>query len=413
MGTFLQVVGVLLVLASSAWLAASLIAPGNVAIPEAAGLFLPTAAIGLTLVWLGGRQTGRRAGADNPRNIHDLLDGYRSTALLYLGAKLGIADLLADGPRSSVELAGLTGAHGRSLHRVLRGLVAVGVCTEGPEGLFGLTRLGESLQSGRPDSLRGFAILCGEEFMSAWLGLANSVMSGDAAFNHVFGISQWEHRRRHQELNCYFNDWLRWATKGVARDLLDAYDFSSFRTIADVGGGQGALLSAILVAYPAATGILFDQAHVIDGVLPMMEAAGVASRCRIVGGSFFDGVPGGIDACILKSVIHDWDDDRSLAILKNCRKALKENGKLLLIERLLPDRVEHHPNVILIDLHMLALTGGRERSEEEYRKLCATAGFKIERVIRTQSGYSILEGQVEDIGPGQDKYPNCDTVSAG
>ena len=394
MGTFLQVVGSLLVLASSAWLAASLIAPGSVAILEATGLFLPTAVIGLTLAWLGGKQTGRRAGSDNHRTIHDLLDGYRSTALLYLGAKLGIADLLADGPRSSAELAGLIGAHGPSLLRTLRGLVAVGVCTEGREGLFGLTRLGESLQSGKSDSLRGFAILCGEEFMSAWSGLAHSVMSGDAAFDHVFGVSQWEHRRRHPELNYYFNDWLRGVTNGVARDLLAAYDFSSFRTIADVGGGQGALLSAILNAYPAATGILFDQAHVIADVLPIMEAAGVASRCRIVGGSFFDSVPGGIDACILKSVIHDWDDERSLAILNNCRKALNENGKLLLIERLPPVRVEQHPHVILIDLHMLALTGGRERTEGEYRTLLATAGFKLERVIQTQSGYSIIEGQV-------------------
>jgi SAM-dependent methyltransferase len=394
MGTFLQVVGSLLVLASSAWLAASLIAPGSVVILEVTGLFLPTALIGLTLVWLGRKQTGRRAGSDNPRTIHDLLDGYRSTALLYLGAKLGIADLLADGPRSNAELAGLIGAHVPSLHRVLRGLVAVGACTEGRDGLFGLTRLGESLQSGKPDSLRGFAILCGEEFVSAWLGLAHSVMSGDAAFNHVFGMSQWEHRERHQELNYYFNDWLRSVTNGVARDLLAAYDFSSFRTIADVGGGQGALLSAILNAYPAATGILFDQAHVIEGALPIMEAAGVASRCRIVGGSFFDSVPGGIDACVLKSVIHDWDDERSLAILKNCRKALKKNGKLLLIERILPVRVEHHPHVILIDLHMLALTGGRERTEGEYRTLFATAGFKLEKVIRTQSGYSIIEGQV-------------------
>jgi len=334
------------------------------------------------------------------RALWTLLNGYRSTALLYVAAKLGLADLLANGPRSSAELARSLGAHAPSLHRILRGLVVLGVCAEEEDGRFGLTALGTCLHTGMPESFRGSVILCGEESVGAWCGLHHSAMTGETAFDHVFGMSSWEHRVQHPELNEYFNAGLREGATQAAGAILAAYDFSSFRTIADVGGGHGALLTAILKAHPSATGILFDQSHVVAGSRPYLEVAGVAARCQVVGGSFFERVPEGADAHILKSVIHDWDDEQGLAILRNCHRALGPPGRLLLVERVMPARAEHAPEVIWGDVNMLAMTGGRERSEVEYRALLAAAGFTLARVIPTRSGLSVIEGvRAETEGP--------------
>jgi SAM-dependent methyltransferase len=211
-------------------------------------------------------------------------------------------------------------------------------------------------------------------------------------------MSQWKHRAQHPELNEHFNAWLGQTTAQATDAILAAYDFSSFRTIADVGGGHGALLAAILNAHPSATGILFDQPHVVAASRPYLERAGVAARCRVEEGSFFEHVPDGADAIMLKSVIHDWDDEQSLAILRNCHRALKQYGTLLLIERVLPDRVMHAPEVILQDLHMLAITGGRERNGVEYRALLAAAGFRLTRIIPARSGHSIIEGVHAEAG---------------
>jgi hypothetical protein len=383
--------GILLVLASAAWLAARLIARRWRARLRASAVFLVTALGGLALVWFGSRRLGRlRVGR---RMLRVLLSGYRNSALLYVAARLGLADLLTDGPRSSDDLARATGAHAPSLHRVLRGLVMLGVCTEERDGRFGLTALGTWLQAGRAGSLRGAAILCGEEQYAAWGSLLHSVMTGEAAFGHVFGMGQWEHREQHAELNEYFQEGLAAGTARTAAAVVAAYDFSRFRTVADVGGGHGALLAAILKAHPPLNGVLFDEPHVVAGAALRLEAAGVAARCRVVGGSFFDRVPDGADALILKSVIHDWDDERSLAILRNCREALTEEGTLLLVERIMPARAEDDPDAVYVDLQMLALTGGLERSEAEYRALLAAAGFTLTRVIPTRSGLSVLEAR--------------------
>lgn len=324
--------------------------------------------------------------------LRSLLDGYRNTALLYVAAKLGIADLLAKAPRTSADLARSLGAHAASLHRVLRGLVTLGVCCEEHDGRFGLTPLGTWLQDETPGSLRGLAILCGEEWVGAWGGLVHSAMTGETAFNHVFGMSQWEHRKQHPELNEHFNTWLSRSTAGATGAILSAYDFSPFQTIADIGGGKGALLASILKAHPSAAGILFDQAHVVASAPPYLKAAGVAGRCQVLAGSFFDRIPEGADVHILKSVLHDWEDGHALTILRNCHRALKEQGTLLVVERLMPVRAKHDPNAIMVDLQMLAVTGGRQRSEAEYRALFAAAGFRLARVIPTWWGFSIIEG---------------------
>jgi SAM-dependent methyltransferase len=348
--------------------------------------------IRLTLSWLRKRLTHWHR---SRRALLNHLDGYRNVGLLYVAAELGLADLLADGPRSSAELAQTLGAHAPSLHRVLRGLVLAGVCSEERDGRFGLTPLGKWLQADRSGSLRGSVLLTGKEYVGAWGGLLHSAMTGEAAFDHVFGMSVWEHRRQHPELNEYFNAGMNRGADGAADLILAAYDFSSFRTIADVGGGQGALLAAILKAHPSATGILFDLPHVVAGASSCLQTAGVAERCRIAGGSFFDHIPDGADAHLLKNVVHDWDDERAIALFRNCHRALEPGGVLLLVERVMPARVKRNSDVILTDIHMLALGGGRERSVEEYRALFAAAGFRLTKVISTKSWFCIIEGKRE------------------
>lgn len=240
-----------------------------------------------------------RAEASPVQQVQALIDGHRSTALVYVAARLGIADLLAAGPRTGEEPAQAAGAHAPSLHRLLRGLALLGVLAEGEDGRFGLTPVGETLRSDTPNSLRGSAIGVGEGSAHAWLGLLHSARTGETAFNHVFGMSVWEHRPEHPELNDYFNQRMVQGTQRSAAAIVAAYDFSSCHTIADVGGGHGALLAAILQAHPHVRGVLFDQPHVVAGARPLLEAAGVVDRCEIVSGSFFEAVPEGADAYLL------------------------------------------------------------------------------------------------------------------
>jgi len=341
----------------------------------------------------------RRPNPDTQRDVLSvLINGYQTTALLHVAARLGLADLLADGPRSSSELAQSLGAHGPSLRRILRGLVAIGVFSEGRDGRFGLTPRGQWLRAETPGSLRGTAILAAEEYVGAWGGLLHSAMTGEPAFDHVFGMSLWQHREQHPELDAYFNATLSNVTSRVADVLLAAYDFSAFHTVLDVGGGQGALLAAILKAHPSLTGILYDKPHVIAQARSHLEEAGVAARCQAVEGDFFDHVPEGADAHILKHVIHDWDDERSIAILRNCHSALKEQGRLLIVERLLPPRAEEGSIAMLRDVVMLATTSGRERSEAEFRDIVAAAGFTLARVIPTRFPIVIIECTRGEVG---------------
>ncbi|MHC4711918.1 MAG: methyltransferase [Planctomycetota bacterium] len=332
------------------------------------------------------------AGAE-ARELGALLNGYQNTALLYVAAKLGLADLLADAPKGSVELARSLGAHPLSLHRILRGLVVLGVCSEGGDGRFGLTSMGNLLRTGVEGSLKNLAVVCGEQYAGAWGGLLHSAMTGETAFNHVFGMSQWEHRRHHADLNERFSADLNEETARAAAAIVEAYDFPAEGVVCDVGGGHGALLCEILRACPSASGILFEQPHVAAAARSHLESRGVAGRCRVAEGDFFEGVPEGADLYVLKSVIHDWPDERGVAILRNCHGAMKGQGGVILVERLMPERAKDVPDTIFVDLHMLAVTGGRERGEAEYRALLAEAGFTLTRAIRTRGPFSIIEGE--------------------
>jgi hypothetical protein len=333
---------------------------------------------------------------DDRQRLQRLVDGYLGTALVYVAAKLGLADLLADGPRASDDLARATQCHADALRRLLRGLVALGVLAETEDGRFALSPVGAWLRHEHPLSLRPLAVLTGEEFLAAWGDLLHSARTGETAFPHVFGMTVWEHRARHPELNAQFNRWMGQLTQlaNSEQALVAAYDFSALRTICDVAGGQGALLAALLAASPASCGWLFEQPHVLAEAPALLDAAGVAARCALVAGDIFAAYPDelhGLAAYVLKNIIHDWDDAHSRVLLQRCRQAMGPRSRLLLVERLLPGRVLDDPATIWMDLRMLAGAGGRQRTEAEYRALCAAAGLALTRVLPTPSGFSIIE----------------------
>ena len=308
-----------------------------------------------------------------------------------VAAKLGIADLLHESPKRADELADATGAHGPTLYRLLRTLAGLGLFVEDDEARFGLTPLGSALRSGE-GSAREQALYFGEPFVwRAWENLRHSVMTGEPAFRHAHGMSLFEYLQRHPEADAVFHGWMTRQSKLQIPDILASYDFSRSRKVVDVGGGHGSLLAAILEASSALTGVLYDLPEVIEeGTL--VEAAGLGERCEVIGGSFFDSVPPGGDCYLLKFVIHDWDDERAVQILRNVRAAIADNGRVLLLEFVIPPGNEYHHSKFL-DLHLLVLTeGGRERTEAEYRELLQAAGFRLRRVLGTSSPLSILEG---------------------
>jgi len=273
----------------------------------------------------------------------------------------------------------------------MRALASVGVFTETDGSRFGLTPLAAVLQTGVPDSMRAWATMMGEESYRAWGDLLYSVKTGEPAFDHVYKMGRFEYLRQNPEAAAVFDKAMTDSFGSVHRAVVKAYDFSGFTKIVDVGGGNGFLISLILKAHPQLTGILFDTAPVIQRAKPQIEAAGLVGRCETVAGDFFTSVPTGGDAYVLEHIIHGCDDERSLTILRNCHRAMARNGKVLLVQAvLLPGNEPSFGK--LLDLQMLVVTGGLERTEGEYRTLFASAGFQRMNIIPTESGESIIEG---------------------
>ena len=325
-----------------------------------------------------------------PAPLLQMMTGYWVSQALYVAAKLGIADLLADGPVDCEDLAAATDTHAPSLQRVLRALASVGVFTEVSPGSFALTPLAELLRSETPGSMRALAIMYAEEQYRAWGELLHSVRTGEMAFDHQFGMGYFEYLAQHPEADRVFNEAMTGWTHQLVGAVVDAYDFSPFKTVVDVGGGYGALLAAILRSNPSTRGILFEQPHVVASAEEQLAAAEVADRCTFVGGDFFAAVPSGGDAYVLSQILHDWDDERCVAILGQCRRAMPDHGKLLVVELVLPEGDEPFLGKWL-DLHMLVLLGGRERTAAEYDTLFRAAGFKLARVVPTPPGPSVVE----------------------
>jgi O-methyltransferase/methyltransferase family protein len=325
-----------------------------------------------------------------PATLLQMMTGYWVSQALHVAAKLGIADLLTDGPVDCEDLAAATDTHAPSLQRVLRALASVGVFTEVSPGSFALTPLAELLRTETPGSMRALAIMYAEEQYRAWGELLHSVRTGEMAFDHQFGMGYFEYLAQHPEADRVFNAAMTGWTHQLVGAVVDTYDFSSFRTVVDVGGGYGALLAAILRNNPDTRGILFEQPHVIASAAEQLMATGVADRCTLVGGDFFAAVPAGGDAYVLSQILHDWDDERCVAILGQCRRVMPDHGTLLVVELVLPPGDEPFLGKWL-DLHMLVLLGGRERTAAEYETLFLAAGFELARVVPTSPGPSVVE----------------------
>jgi ubiquinone/menaquinone biosynthesis C-methylase UbiE len=326
-----------------------------------------------------------------PLQMLQVMSGFWISRCVYIVAKLGIADLLKDGPKNADDLAAASGTHAPSLFRVLRALAAVDVLTQSEDNRFGNTPMSETLCEG-PASLRWFAMTeLGEEHYPAWGELMHSVRTGEIAFDKAFGEPVWEFFGKNPENARIFNNAMSGMTAQAEAALHAAYKFEGINTIMDVGGGHGGFITSILERNPAMRGILFDSPQVIEGARPKLAAAGMTDRCQIVGGNFFESVPEGADAIAMKWIIHDWNDEQSITIMKNCARALPDNGKLILVEAVVPLGDEMH-FAKFIDLNMLVMTGGKERTEEEFRQLYEGAGFKLTRIVATESPFSVIEG---------------------
>ncbi len=321
-----------------------------------------------------------------------LVNGYQVSQAVHVAATLGVADLLTDGPRTSDELAAATGTQPRALYRLLRALAALGVLHEAEGQRFTLTPMGAGLRSDAAEPAGPWAAFIGTPaHWQAWGDLLHSVRTGESAFRHVHGTDPWTHRAQRPAESAVFDRAMTGLSRRAADAVIAAYDFGRFRRIVDVGGGQGALLAAVLAAHPAARGVLFDQPHVVSGAADVLRAAGVDARCEVVAGSFFDAVPEAGDAYMLKSILHDWDDDAATAILRSCRRAMARGGALIVIERVIAPPNEA-PETKLSDLNMLVNLGSQERTRDEFAQLFATAGFRLADVTATGGVVSVIEG---------------------
>jgi predicted O-methyltransferase YrrM len=320
-----------------------------------------------------------------------LVTGYRVSQAIHVAATLGIADIIKDGAASASDLAVATNSHAGALYRVLRALAAAGVFHEDDKKRFSLTPLGECLRSDAERPIAAYASFVGRPHQwQAWGSLSHSVRTGENAYRHVHGVGLWDYLVEHPEEAVIFDRAMTDGSRGVVEAIVSAYNFSAFGRVVDIGGGQGVMIAAVLAAHTNTHGILFDRPDVVARAQPVLEAAGVARRCAVVGGSFFETIPEGGDAYLLKYILHDWDDAASLAILAACRRVFRPEGRLLIMERIVGgpnDGLETKTS----DLNMLVSPDGQERTADEFAALLANAGFRMERVIEVTPSMSIIE----------------------
>jgi len=311
-----------------------------------------------------------------------------------VAAELGIADQLASGPKTTDELARASGCHAPSLRRLMGALTSLDLCAERGDGAFELTPMGALLRKDAPNSVRSWTIWWGRYLWPVWANLLYSVKAGTDARRLLAGTEGFDPLERNATMAATFYEAMVELTRLVGRGVCRSYDFSGMKQVVDVGGGYGELLGAVLKAYPAMRGILFDLPRAVQGARPHLESLGVGDRCNFIAGSFFDSVPGGADAYLLKSVIHNWDDAQSAIILRNCRRAMSPDAKLLLVEQLMPVHMEASPRVQAMaraDLNMLVTHGARERTEAEFQRLLRAQDFSLVRIIPTVSNYNVIE----------------------
>jgi cyclopropane fatty-acyl-phospholipid synthase-like methyltransferase len=316
---------------------------------------------------------------------------------VYVAARLGLADLLVDGPATVDALAAECEADPPTLRRLLRALASLGVVSDGGDGTFTLAPDGGLLLSAIPGSLRPAALLAGERSYTAWGGLLASVRTGETAFPRVFGATTFEYMARHPELRQLYDAAMTAAAEERAAAVLEVGRFPGEGLVVDVGGGEGALLVAVLARHPALRGVVLERPAAVPAAEQRIARAGLASRARVEAGDFFERVPDGGDVHVLSHILHNWDDARCARILDRCRRAIRTDGRLLVVEKVMPERVEPSRAAqerFMADLHMLAITGGTERTEAEYDRLFAGAGFRLARVTATRVVDSLLEATV-------------------
>jgi hypothetical protein len=330
--------------------------------------------------------------------VIQMATAYWVSKIVYAAAKLDLADRLADGPMSAEELAGPTETHAPTLHRLMRTLASLGILSEGENKRFGLTSLGEALKSGAPGSARASVLtLCAPMFVDSFEQIMHCLKTGETGFEKANGMPVFDYLAQHPDEASMFSETMVGFHGGETPAVAAAYDFSHFETIVDVGGATGNMLSAILSKYSGPRGILFDMQHVVADAPAFLKQRGVEDRVSIESGSFFESVPAGGDAYILSHIIHDWSEDQCIAILSNVRRAMKPDGKLLIVEFVLPEGDTPHLGKIA-DIVMLVVPGGQERTAAEYETLLTKAGFRLNRVVPTDSPVSIVEAVIEPAG---------------
>ncbi len=330
--------------------------------------------------------------SDFEARVRRQIEAYHEAALIYAAVKLRLPERLEDQPRTPAALARKLGLSAPHLHRLLRGLTAFGVCQELPDGKFVLTQAGLSLKTGTPSRLAEKAMIVVEQYWRPWAELVASLESGRPAFEQVFGRDERDWRAANPEQGGLFAAYLAKETHAQAKPIVDALELSGVRIVAEIGGSHGGLLAAVLEAHPQLSGVLLDQPHALDAVAPFLQSLGLADRGHRVGGDALEAVPVTADLYLLKGVLQNFDDARARIILRNCREAMRDGARLVVIERLLPERAADDHGAILLDLHMMTITGGRLRTQAEIEALLADAGFAVFRVTPLADGAALIEG---------------------
>lgn len=323
--------------------------------------------------------------------MNRLIDGYQTTTLVYAALRLGLPERMGATPCAAQHLAAQMGAPPDRVFRLLRALSAIGVCEELPDATFALSAAGRQLRADSGSGLREKAILAVEHYWPAWAAFEHCVTQERTAFAEAFGVTPWDYRRDHPRLGETFNAWLAAETRANCAAVVATLDVARVARVADIGGGNGGLLRALLQAHPHLDGVLFDQPHVIRQAGDGFARELGAGRLELVGGDFFEEIPVQAQLYLLKSVLHDWSDEDAARILRNCRAAMPRDARLALIERLLPDRAVQAPATILVDMQMMAITGGRERGLGEFERLLQRGGLAPGGVTHTASGFAIIE----------------------
>ncbi|AFY62730.1 methyltransferase [Synechococcus sp. PCC 6312] len=325
--------------------------------------------------------------------LMQMITGYWVSQSIFAAAKLGLADHLSTGEKNCAELATATGSHEPSLYRLLRALASVGIFAETKPSTFAITPLATFLRSDVPGSVRDASIMMGDqEHYGSWGNILHAIKTGDSSFQDRFGMNIFDYYGQNPEAANIFDRAMTSFSSPEIAGVISDYDFSGIKSLVDVAGGQGSLLTAILQANPTMTGTLFDMPDVIERAKSHIADSPVSERCQLVSGSFFESVPAGADAYILKHIIHDWDDQRAIAILKQCHQAMAANGKVLVVEQVIPPGNDPFIGKFL-DVNMLVMCpGGKERTAAEFQALFAQAGFKLTRIVPTHGIVSVIEG---------------------